>query len=335
MFNDLPRYCGFPHQIWVERPFALNSFFTTFNGKAPFFVSTYKFVDRITPIVDSMIFDIDSYFGLRIPYKNTKSLKSWCENHNMPYIINLSGGKGFHFFLMVKPVIPKTDEEKDKLRDLIYSVQDAIVKECNIGALDPPTMGRLHWLIRYPTSKYVRMNDEGVLEGNGFYCRNLTPEEFDKGLKYIGKIAKEPGIIPEAPKGKHTIDEIARMLPNFKLKHRQESADNISIVRAGMTVPTVEALGLPCLKEIVKHSHPTHPERMELVAFMKFMGYRDLAIIQFIKERNWTRHDDSKTRYQVSTIKPRYPRCTDLRKSYGHLCKECPLKRRIGEKKNV
>jgi len=327
VFTELPRYCGFPNQVWVERQFALNNFYNNFNGKSPFFVSTYQFKDKFTPIVDSMVFDIDSYFGLRAPYKNTKSLKMWCDERKIPYILNISGGKGFHFFLMTKQEVPNTPQKKDYLRNLIYSVQYALVKECNIDCLDLPTLGRLHWLIRYPTSKYVRFNDEGTPESNGFYCRNLTSEEFDKGLKYISKIAKEPGGIPKTPKSNYSVKDIAKMLPNFKIKYRQTSSpDNISIVRAGMTIPTVEALGLPCLKEIVKQAHPSHPERMELVAFTKYMGYTDLAICQFIKERNWTRHSDSKTRYQVSTIKPRFVNCTILRKAYGNVCKNCSFK---------
>ena len=334
MFTELPRYVGFPTQIWVERPFALNSFYNNFNGKSPFFVSTYRFKDKITPIVDSLVFDIDSYFGLRAPYINTKALKSWCDNHKVPYIINFSGKKGMHLFLMVKPEIPKTPKEKEYLRNLMYSVQYALVKECNIDCIDLPTLGRLHWPIRYPTSRYVRFNDEGIPEPNGCYCRNLTPEEFDKGLKHISTLVKQPGDIPTAPKPKHTIKDIAKMLPNFKMIYqRTSSADNISIARAGMTIPTVEAIGLPCLQEIVKHSHPSHPERIELVSFLKYMGYTDMSICRFIKNQNWTRHNDAKTRYQVSTIKPRLVKCSMLKKSYGECCKNCTLNGNGGKKK--
>ena len=90
MFTELPRYMGFPSQIWVKKRFAFDSFVRMFNGKRPMMVSTYQFKDRTTPIVDSLVFDIDSYFGLRIPYKNTKSLINFCRENNLKYIANFS-----------------------------------------------------------------------------------------------------------------------------------------------------------------------------------------------------------------------------------------------------
>ena len=87
MFTDLPRYMGFPSQIWVKKRFAFDSFVRMFNGKRPMMVSTYQFKDRTTPVVDSLVFDIDSYFGLRIPYKNTKSLIEFCRENKLQYII--------------------------------------------------------------------------------------------------------------------------------------------------------------------------------------------------------------------------------------------------------
>lgn len=325
MFTELPRYMGFPHQIWVEKRFAFDSFVKNFNGKRPLMVSTYQFKDKTTPIVDSLVFDIDSYFGLRIPYKNTKSLIDFCRENKLPYVVSFSGGKGFHLFVMIKPIIPKTEEDKDKLRDAMYSVQKTMVEHCNVEAIDYPTMGRLHWLIRYPTSRYIRFDDQNKPEDNGFYCRNLTDDDFDSGLKNISKIVNKPGIIPKTPSSTKTLKDISKLFDNFKLQHRSYKNNKIMLSRICDTVPTIEALGLPCLKELSKHSHPTHPERIELVAFLKYLGYTDLAINAFIKSLNWTRYSYSTTAYQVSTINARYPKCTFLRDAYGHLCKDCTL----------
>jgi len=251
-----------------------------------------------------------------------------------PMLLHNSGGKGFHLFVMFKPIIPKSEEEKEKLRDLLYSVQKNMVEHCKVEAIDYPTMGRLHWLIRFPTCKYIRFNDENKAENNGLYCRNLSDEEFDSGLKKISKIVTEPGEIPKNPKTTKTIKDIAKILPNFKLQHRRYKYDKINLLRAGNTVPTIEALGIPCLKEIAKHSHPTHYERIELVAWLKFLGYTDLSINAFIRTLKWTRYSYSITSYQVSTVNPRYPKCTFLKESYGEFCKNCTLfKKRYVSKK--
>ena len=333
MFIELPRYFGFPHQVYCEKRFAFNSFVKTFNGKAPLMVSTYQFVDRRTPIVDSMVFDIDSYFSLRIPYNNTMSLKKFCDNNDIKYITNLSGGKGFHFFIIFKSIIPKTDKEKQELKDKLYSTQEAIVREYKIEAIDFPTMGRLHFLIRFPTSKYVRF-ENGQPVNNDFYCRNIPPNDFDKGLKHIAKLAKEPGIVPKKPETNKTLDDIISLLPTFKIRKRMEKLDNIELVRAGMVTPTVEAVGIPCLKEIASSTHPKHHERIELVAFLKFMGYSDIAIVSFIQSLKWFDYNYAKTVYQVSTVRARYPNCKYLRIAYENMCDKCSLGKRRKKSEN-
>jgi hypothetical protein len=286
-------------------------------------VSTYKFKDRKTPIIDNMVFDIDSYFGFRIPYRNTEELKKFCDTNDIPYIINFSGGKGFHFFIIIKEIIP-TEENKQQIKDKIYSCQEAIVKKCNVEAIDYPTMGRLHFLIRYPTSRYIRY-EEGELTNNQMFCRNITPEDFDKGLKHISKLAKEPGNIPKKPKPTKSLDDIIQILPNFKMRIHTNGKDRIEIIRAGMDIPSLCAVGVPCLKKVAKKPHPSHYERIELVAFLKLMGYTDLAIVGFIKSLGWKDYKYAITSYQVSTIMPRQPNCKLLKRTYGELCENCSL----------
>ena len=328
MFTEVPRYIGFPNQVWIDTRFAFRNFEKMFKNKLPFFVSTYRFKDKNTPIVDNLFFDIDSYYSIRVPWRNVKLLKNWCYKHDIPYTIVMSGGKGFHFYVNIKPVIAQSNTAKDRLRDLMYSVQLAMVKYLGVEAYDEPTFGRLHFLARYPTSKYIRKDEEtGELAENGFYCRYLTDEEFDAGVKKISKLIKEPGIIPKVPKSDITLQDIADLIPKFKLlkrsKKNSEVREVIQIQRNSMTVPTIDALGLPCLKEIASHSHPTHFERVELVAWLKYLGYSDIAINAFIKQLNWTRYDAVITEKQVKTIYPRMVKCSFLRQSYGYLCSEC------------
>lgn len=313
---------GFPNQCYVTKKFAFNSFFRELNGVAPFFVSTYQFKDKSTPIINSLVWDIDSNFGLRFPYKNTKTLKKFCENNDIPYVLNFSGQKGFHLFMIIKDIIPKP-EEKSALADKIYSTQIALSKQYHIDSVDYPTFGRLHFLIRYPTSKYVRSR-----ETNGLYCRNLTPEDFDEGLKHIAEIVKTPGEVPETPKANHTLDDIIDLLPNYKEIERIDGEDMIELMRSGMEPPTIEAVALPCLKELSQHSHPRHFERVELGSWLKFLGYTDLAIVTFMKNCNWTRFKYETTKYQITTLKPRYPNCKKLKETYSESCKYCLLNRR-------
>jgi len=331
MFKELPRFIGFPNQVYIEKQFSFDSFEKTFKNNVPFFVSTYQFKDKNTPIIDNMFFDIDSYFSLRIPYRNTRNLKQFAEGHKIPYTIVFSGGKGFHFYMRFKPIVPKSQEEKDKIRDLIYSLQLKIAEVTGIEAYDEPTFGRIRFLCRYPTSKYIRRDeDTGRMESNGFYCRYISATEFDKGLKHITKVAKEPGIIPSTkPVNDISLYDIKDIFKDLKMKHRENGiSERMLVQRAGSVVPNIQALGVPCLKEIAKNLHPNHFERIELVSFLKFLGYTDVAINAFIKDLGWKDYKYAVTSYQIRTINARYPKCTFLRKAYGEVCKKCPLLRR-------
>ena len=324
----MPRYVGFPNQVWVADKFAFNSFEKTFKNKVPFFVSTFRFKNKETPIVDNLLFDIGSYYSIRFPYRNVRKLKNWCSRKDIPYMIN--GGKGFHFFLIIQNITPKTDIEKATTKDLMYSVQVRLAKEIGLETYDESTFGRIRFLVRYPTSMYIRKDDDtSAFAENGMYCRNLNDDEFDSGLKKIAKLAREPGIVPNKPTATKTLQQIADLFKDFKVVHRQESKneEQLTLLRARSKVPSLKALGLPCLQEFCGHSHPTHYERIELVAWLKYLGYTDLAINAFIKRRNWTGYKYAVTACQVRTVKPRMVECTFLRKTYGDLCKNCPMKR--------
>jgi len=329
MFTELPRYLGFPNQVYVEKPFSFKRFEEIFKNKLPFFVSTYQFKDKNTPIIDNMFFDIDSYFSLRIPYVNTRMLKNFCEEHNLPYVIVFSGGKGFHFYIRFKPIIPKNTEQKNEIRNLIYSLQLRIAKDIGIEAYDEPTFGRIRFLCRYPTSKYIRRDENtGDIYENGYYCRYISPNEFDKGLKHIVKVVKNPGKIPKPKPTNVSLYGIKEIFKDLVIKHRQDGiAENLLVQRAGSVVPNITAIGVPCLKKIARNKHPTHFERIELVAFLKLLGYTDSAINAFIRDLNWRDYNYATTSYQVRTVNARYPKCSFLRKAYGDLCKDCSLMR--------
>jgi len=300
-----------------------------FNGKAPFFVSTFQFQNPTSPIFDNLFFDIDSYFSIRMPYRNTKVLIEYFKQKRVPTVQDFSGGKGFHTFAVFKPQTINSTATYEKMKDLMYSVQCYIAEELGVEAYDEPTFGRMRFLVRYPTSKYIRANDSGQLEWNGLYCRNLSYDDFMGGIKHISKLVKEPGTVPRRPKATMTLTQFSKQLPGLKIKKRTEdktkSLLNLLEDRNGNVVPTIDALGLPCLKEIALHQHPSHAERIELVAWLKQLGYTDIAINAFLKQLGWNDYDYKTTSYQITKIRPRYPACHRLRKIYKRCCSECTL----------
>lgn len=330
MFTDLPRYFGNPSQIFITKKEALDNFIRIFSGKTPCFISTYKFITRAQPIVDMAVFDIDSKVNLRIPYKDTNKLKVFCDKNDIPYVIDFSGGKGFHFFMITKP-----ENGSPEVKDKLYSIQLGMVNQLDIRAIDLPTIGRLRWLIRIPTTPYIRFKrdkNKKVIDiiNNGLYCRHIPPDEFDKGLEHILKMAESPGEIPKRPKATLSMNEIIEKIPKFKMKHRFNGNDHLELMQSAQdtAVPTVCAIGLPCLQKIALLKHPSHYDRIELVSWLKAMGYRDISIVSLIKKLKWTDYNYKDTIANVASIKPRYPKCTWLRERYPDLCKDCSLRRK-------
>lgn len=329
MFLELPRYFGNPNQVYVQNKKALENLIRAFDGKCPIFVSTYRFPTRDTPIVDSAVFDIDSRLSLRIPYRDTKKLKDFCDEHKIPYVIDFSGGKGFHFFLIVKP-----EEGTQEVKDKLYSIQLSLIDYLHISAMDLPTIGRLRWLIRFPSSRYVRIEREKDksmrIINNDLYCRYIPPDDFEKGIDHILQLAKEPGPIPARPKATLSMNEIIKLIPKFEMHHRYNGCDNLELLQSSdsVAIPTVQSLGLPCLQQIAGKDHPSHHERIEMVSWLKAMGYRDVAIIAFIKNLKWRDYNYKDTSTNVASIKGRFPKCTWLRDLYPDLCKNCSMRRR-------
>jgi len=333
MFSEAPRYIGMPHQYFVPTQEIFSNFESMFKDKVPFMVSTYEFVNEMTPIFDNLFFDIDSYFSIRIPYRNTRKLVGFFERRNVPFIINFSGGKGFHIFAIFKKQKIESEKTKEKIKDLMYSVQKYVTSKTGIEAYDDPTLGRLRFLVRYPTSKYIRPDNQGNMEWNTNYCRNIPIDDFYKGMKHIAKLVKEPGEVPKRPRATMTLSQFAHSLDGFKIVQRNNGIKFNPHKFMGKPhetiVPNVSAIGVPCLKEIAVHKHPTHFERIELVAWLKHMNYTDIAINAFIKALNWTDYNYKTTSYQISKIRARYPSCTKLREwGYDHNCKHCTLFRR-------
>ncbi len=342
MYDIAPRFIGTPRQFYCDNQLAFNRFIKFISGNAPLFVSTYVFPTEQSIIFDNLFYDIDAYSAIRekqplnVAYEESKKIVDFHLKLGVPVLIAFSGGKGFHIFPFFKEQLVKTDEEKAELKTLMYSTQIYISEKLELTCFDAPTFGRLRFLVRYPTAKYIRPDNNGKPVWNGLYCRALTVEEFNKGLPYILKLAVKPGKIPTKPHSSITLKEFTEKLPGFKIVRRAQlievDYEQFAHLKSKSTgvLSSIYDLGVPCLIELAKKSNPSHFEKIELVSWMKFLKYSDESIVKFLSTLGWNRYDERKTKYQVSKIKPRFPSCHMLKDEYGHYCHGCTL---FGDKK--
>ena len=323
MFCSLERWLGFPNRIYVDNKFTLDNLIQFYNGKRPIFQSVHRFINKQEPMVNRLVNDHDSALSWRIPYKEVKKLNDLAISKDIDTRLVCSGGKGFHFYIMFEEE-PLTDLANSK----IFSIQHSLKKYFNLQSCDEPLFGKKNLLIRIPTTKHISQDKKSKkFIDNGNYCRYLPTEEFDKGLDHIMQLIKEPGELPPPSTTKQTLQDIIELIPQYSFREKSNGNLNIDLNPGGVLVPTIESVGLPCLKQLAQQSDPSYQDRLELAAWLKLQGYRDMSIAAFYRNCKWQNFDVGKTLHILASIKPRFPKCSYLRNRFSG-CENCSFKKR-------
>jgi len=322
MWVEFPRWFGYPSQLYLQSKESFDNLFKIFNGKTPIFVSCYRFPERDSVIVDSIMLDLD-YKSLNIkkPFEEVKRLAKFCEENSFEYAVIFSGNKGFHFYIPIRPLSQKL-YGKMRLREIIYSIQKNLIDNLKLTTIDVKLLGRLNHLVRFPTSKYVGKSGKKT----GYYCRYI--EDLPNKVDDVLKLAKTKGSLPQDFKHKLSYKDLIQSIPNFRY-HRVRSANiDDGICRDGTTIPTLDII-VPCLRKHIQLSEPPHVIRLETTAYLKFLGYRDSSILNFYRNLYWRDFDPEYTYKQILSIKPRLPSCSLLSVYLGdEYCRRCYLRKK-------
>jgi hypothetical protein len=329
MFWSLNRFLGFPARVFVTHEIGIRNLINLYSGHRPCFISVarYKGVDE--EFMCYFPFDFDSMLSLRIPYSDTNKLLNFFISKDIPHKVVGSGGKGFHCYFEFEET-QATNEVYNK----IYSIQEALRKKLNLNSADKPLFGKQHLMIRIPTTPYVgkkEVNGKKTFVRGETFCRYLKDEEFQSGLNHIIELMHERGEMPIKNKSPPPLDDIIDKIPEYKYKEKGDCSITIDLETGGVLEPTIESIGLPCLMEIASSSEPNHHERIELVAWLKLLGYRDIAILGFMKKLHWKNFNSAKTALQLRSINPRFPKCKMLREKNNGFCDKCTLINKTGE----
>jgi len=203
MFKEMPRYVGFPNQLWVESKLAFRNFEIMFKDLVPFFVSHYRFKDPETPIVDNMFFDIDSYYSVRFPYRNSKILRHWSYKNDIPYLTNFSVTGDREVLVRVdneiklvsiKEAIDKFKEGKtieslsySKNGDVVFSpIYDYLEHDENIYRIYheqstlPLKLTKYHSIYKWDNSEIIKVTKQHIKKGDfvlTFNCVDFKPKD--------------------------------------------------------------------------------------------------------------------------------------------------------------
>jgi len=325
VLSQLPRFLSFPKQIYVEHELALKNLLEVANGSRPCYITPYVFHTRETCTVDCLITDFDgqSIMTLPKPYADTLKVKHFCEEYGLDYVLDFSGGKGYHILPGVKNEEIKNEETKVIVKSKIANVQLSLQAYLGLQTLDPKVIGDHRRVLRIPTTVYV--NKMGVR--NGLYCRNILPEDFEKGIHHILQLAREPGIVPKKPKQNMTLEQILECIPEkFRVYRKYNQHEYPKVTGGEVRVPKLEEIHCPCMIKALKQIKPLHDVRLEVTCWLKLCGYKIDTINHFYHRINWRDFDWDKTEANVRSINARPPDCGYMSRLFGDEgCSKCSL----------
>jgi hypothetical protein len=179
-------------------------------------------------------------------------------------------------------VPPNIETAKVVLRD----VQESIAGD--VKEVDKHVFGDVKRKVRYPNT----------LNGNN-YATPLPPDFTSMTLSDIVDYAKTPHDITYDVKPINLLK-----LTDVELNFRDyEDVDVQSKYDAPVSVLSVLRLLRPCVADVLlKDKEPPHLVRVNLVAELRFLGFTEEQVVNFIRLLEWKDFDEKITRYQVNQI---------------------------------
>lgn len=320
---DLPRSFGTPYQTIVSDIDTLDKLIKEQNGKTPVFISHNRFgvvkdCNPVTIEVSKLFADLDSEDKPENALLDVRMLAQWCDKENLPWIAVYSGGKGFHFYLLFKPIMVYYS---DNLCVLYRNILDWLTKELELRTIcfhgsSPRRLCRVWYTLHVTETQ----------PSNGRYCYPLKPEWVtQKSIVEIEQMSyNPPAIDPVNFDGKQSLT-IFEFCATYGITETPITPTS-DIVKSkicefkGVTDKFILSLfpNKLCLQQAILSPNPKHPARFAITVWLKQLGYTEDWIFQFFQDRNYIdKHRIEACTYQIHHIfnkSPAYhfPSCKTL-----------------------
>ena len=171
LFSPFEREVGNPRRwrIYTEEEFI--KFIEQNNGVSDCFSSVYPSDGTIVVI----FFDIDSPDGVVGSVEDARKLYSWLLAEGFNVVPIITGKKGFHFYLLLKP--KQYENAKTLLKKATYSILYSVFGQSEDGKIntanvDPSVIGDVRQISRIPNTLRP--------PSNSTFCTYLPPEDWIK-----------------------------------------------------------------------------------------------------------------------------------------------------------
>ncbi len=288
LFGKFPREVGNPVRRVVRGMKELENFVIENNGQHECFVGVYP---QFGKVIDKIILDADGKGSLNEAKQLYKDLRS----KNIFVIPVVSGKKGFHLHMLMKPGIYKNSKElllnaTLKLLEDTFGTNDK--GELNCKNFDSTTFGDVRQLIRIPNT--LRPPENRNL------CTYLPPDEFLDmieediaiHMKTIHSYKYSGDLLP-------SVDSFSKTSVRSKSIEQININDEIPVTKENHILKNVLR---PCLYRHMLRSEPPHQVRVAVtVDLLKF--FTESEILKMYSSLGWIDWDPKTTAYQIKSCK--------------------------------
>lgn len=288
LFSPFTREVANPRRWRIHSEEEFVKFIERNNGVSDCYSSVYPSDGTLCKI----FFDIDSSDGVMGSVEDARKLYSWLLAEGFNVVPIITGKKGFHFYLLLKP--KQYENAKMLLTKATYSILCSVFGqsedgEINTANVDPSVIGDIRQISRIPNTLRP--------PSNSTFCTYLPPEDWIK-MDSVGLInhMKSPHIYD------YSLDGIMPSLEDFpdppiEIMTRK-IVESIEPARPMKGNIFLKNLLRPCLYRHMMSNHPGHSVRVaSTVDLLGFFEPR--KILEMYRVLNWTRWDPELTLEQI------------------------------------
>lgn len=327
LFGIYPREVGLFRQL-IYSPKEMERYLFENNGLHDCYTSIYP----TNYLIDKIFFDFDDN-GSEV-LEDAKRVYRWCLERKYQVIPIVSGRKGLHEYIILKPRIYGKDA-KLLLTKATYSIIKSVFgpfkqelhvtprgKEVQVFrnkdriiAVDPAPCGDIRRISRIPNTLRPPENNN--------YCTYLPPDEF---------LNMTENDVAEFMKRPHTYDykidfRKAPLLTDFPYEFDEEMDFSkwSPISKRGEVIVTdnpslfLKGLLRPCLFRHLNSQHPSHPVRVASTVDLFQAGYSSTEILSLYEKLGWSDFEFQYCLEQIESCKKYKPYSNTKLRSLGIL----------------
>jgi len=321
LFSPFYREVGNPYRRVIYNYRQFLDFVIENNGIADCFVSVYDKKFNI----DKLFFDLD-IMDIELAGKFYRFVT---EEMNLSCIPVASGKKGFHFYVLFKPIrIREIDEAVALLRKVSYTIieQSKLYKNENgqkVSYFDDRVIGDIKRLTRIPNT--MRIDCQA-------YCTYLPPDFYNMSREELFSYIKQPHDLKYNITRRYTINDIetSDAIYDFVVVNKPIQ---IYTERSNIDADVNKILKLamrPCIYRLLITENPPHDIRVMATVDLLHGGFTVREIVDIYSKLNWCDFSRQTTEYHVKELSHKvyggrmnsYP-CKEIRRLGFCLGDEC------------